>query len=100
MGARLMRDWILHPICDLAELARRQEIIATFFSESFLMSNLRDTITGVRDMERLTSRLAQNAGNARDLLALGTSLSRLPDIAEDLRVLESKQAYFTPLLHT
>lgn len=99
MGARLMRDWILHPICDLAELARRQEIIATFLSESFLMSKLRDTMKGVRDMERLTSRLAQNAGNARDLLALGTSLSRLPDIAEDLRVLESKQSYFTPLLH-
>ena len=99
MGARLIRDWILHPICDLAELARRQEIIATFLSESFLMSKLRDTMKGVRDMERLTSRLAQNAGNARDLLALGTSLSRLPDIAEDLRVLESKQSYFTPLLH-
>ncbi|MBE6417118.1 MAG: DNA mismatch repair protein MutS [Akkermansiaceae bacterium] len=99
MGARKMRDWILHPICDLTELTRRQEIIATFLSEGFLMSQLRDTLKGVRDMERLTSRLAQNAGNARDLLALGTSLSRLPDIAEDLRVLEAKQAHFAPLLH-
>ena len=98
MGARKMRDWILHPICDLKELTRRQDIIGTFLSEGFLMSQLRDTLKGVRDMERLTSRLAQNAGNARDLLALGTSLARLPDIAEDLRVLESKQAHFSPLL--
>ena len=98
MGARKMRDWILHPICDLKELTRRQDIIGTFLSEGFLMSQLRDTLKGVRDMERLTSRLAQNAGNARDLLALGTSLSRLPDIAEDLRVLESKQPHFSPLL--
>ncbi|MBR3925347.1 MAG: DNA mismatch repair protein MutS [Akkermansia sp.] len=98
MGARKMRDWVLHPICDLAELLRRQELIATFLSESFLMSKLRDTFKGVRDMERLTSRLAQNAGNARDLLALGTSLSLLPNIAEDLQALATRQPLFEPLL--
>ncbi|MDO5464884.1 MAG: DNA mismatch repair protein MutS [Akkermansia sp.] len=98
MGARKMRDWVLHPICDLNELLRRQELIATFLSEPFLMSKLRDTFKGVRDTERLTSRLAQNAGNARDLLALGTSLSRLPDIAQDLQVLAERQPLFTPLL--
>ena len=98
MGARKMRDWILHPICDLAELLRRQEIISSFLSEPFLMSKLREAFKGVRDMERLTSRLAQNAGNARDLLALGTSLSRLPDIAADLQVLSERQVFFEPLL--
>lgn len=97
MGARKMRDWILHPICDLAELGRRQEIIATFLTEGFLMSELRDALKGVRDLERLTSRLSQNAGNARDLLALGSSLSRLPDIAGDLSALEKKQPLFAPL---
>ncbi len=97
MGARLMRDWILHPICDLAELTRRQELIAGFLTEPFLMSQLRDSLKGVRDLERLTSRLAQNAGNARDLLALGTSLARLPDVAQDLHVLEMRQALFAPL---
>ena len=99
MGARKMRDWVLHPICDLAELQRRQELIAAFLEEPFLMSQLRDTFKGVRDTERLTSRLAQNAGNARDLLALGTSLSLLPDIAQDLQVLSTRQPYFEPLLH-
>ncbi|MBR5523454.1 MAG: DNA mismatch repair protein MutS [Akkermansia sp.] len=97
MGARLMRDWILHPICDLAELTRRQELIAGFLSEPFLMSQLRDSLKGVRDLERLTSRLAQNAGNARDLLALGTSLAQLPDIAQDVHVLEMRQPLFAPL---
>ncbi len=98
MGARKMRDWVLHPICELTELLRRQELIATFLSEAFLMSKLRDTFKGVRDLERLTSRLAQNAGNARDLLALSCSLTRLPDIAADIQVLSGKQAYFEPLL--
>ena len=97
MGARLLREWILHPICDMAELMRRQDIIAAFLEEPFLMSKLRDSLKGVRDLERLTSRLSQGAGNARDLLALGVSLARMPDIVEDLRSLEPRQPLFTAL---
>lgn len=100
MGARKLRDWVLHPICDLVELRRRQDVIAAFLEEPFLMSELRDSLKGVRDLERLTSRLAQNAGNARDLLGLGVSLSRLPDIAQDLQVFGRKLVYFNTLRET
>lgn len=98
MGARKLRDWILHPLADMQELLRRQELIAGFLREPFLMSELRDSFKGVRDMERLVSRLSQGAGNARDLLALGTSLSHLPDIVEDLRAIAHHQPLFLPLL--
>ncbi len=98
MGARKLRDWILHPICDRDELLRRQELIAGFLAEPYLMSKLRDSLKGVRDMERLVSRLSQGAGNARDLLALGTSLAQLPGIAEDLSALVQHQPLFKPLL--
>lgn len=98
MGARKLRDWILHPIYDLTELHRRQELIAGYLKEPFLMSKLRAAMKGVRDMERLVSRLSQGAGNARDLLALGTSLAQVPDIAEDMRALETQQPLFTDLL--
>ena len=97
MGARLLREWLLHPICDLAELTRRQDIISAFLEEPFLMTKLRDSLKGVRDLERLTSRLSQGAGNARDLLALGVSLVRMPDIVEDIRSLEPRQPLFTAL---
>lgn len=91
MGARKLRDWLLHPLCDLTELRRRQDIVTAFLAEPFLMSKLRDSLKGVRDMERLTSRLAQNAGNARDMQALGLSLSRLPDIGQDLRAFSERE---------
>ena len=54
MGARLLREWLLHPICDLEELTRRQDIISAFLEEPFLMSKLRDSLKGVRDLERLS----------------------------------------------
>ena len=97
MGARLLREWILHPICELPELTRRQNIIAAFLREPFLMSKLRDSLRRVRDMERLTSRLAQGAGNARDLLALATSLASLPDITGDLSAIALSEVALSAL---
>ncbi len=87
MGARLLRDWLLHPICDMEELSRRQDIIAAFLAEPFLMSKLRDSLGKIRDLERLSSRLSQGAGNARDLIGLQLSLGHLPHVLEDLRAL-------------
>ncbi len=87
MGARLLRDWILHPLRDLATLARRQDIIAAFLAEPFLLAKCRDSLKGIRDIERTTSRLSQNSGNARDLQSLATSLSHIPALKEDLSTL-------------
>ena len=98
MGARKLRDWILHPTCCMPELLRRQNLIAGFLNEPFLMSELRNSFKGVRDTERLVSRLSQGAGNARDLLALGTSLTHLPAIASDLGALQKHDVLFTPIL--
>ena len=97
MGARLLREWILHPVCELSELTRRQELIAGFLAEPFLMSKLRESLRNVRDVERLTSRLSQGAGNARDLLALSVSLSHLPNIVQDITMLEPSHPHFTAL---
>ena len=37
MGARKLRDWILHPLRDLNTLNARQDMIAAFLAEPFLM---------------------------------------------------------------
>jgi DNA mismatch repair protein MutS len=84
MGARLLRDWILHPLRDLAALTSRQETIAAFLAEPFLLSKCRESLKGIRDIERTTSRLSQNSGNARDLQSLSISLSRIPALKDDL----------------
>ncbi len=84
MGARLLRDWILHPLRNLETLAARQDSIAAFLGEPFLLSKCRDSLKGIRDIERTTSRLAQGSGNARDLQSLAISLSHIPTLREDL----------------
>ncbi|MFT3989797.1 MAG: DNA mismatch repair protein MutS [Luteolibacter sp.] len=84
MGARLLRDWILHPLRDLKTLTQRQDSIAAFLAEPFLLSKCRESLKGIRDIERTTSRLSQGTGNARDLQSLGTSLSHVPALKDDL----------------
>jgi len=87
MGARLLRDWILHPLRDREILIQRQEVIAAFMGEPFLLNKTRESLKGVRDMERTLGRLSQGSGNARDVQALSISLERLPALQEDLQAL-------------
>ena len=90
MGARRLRDWILHPLCTLEPLRERQEFVAELLAEPFLLSELREALKGIRDIERTASRLNQSGGNARDLLALQNSLVRLPDLKTHLRSLAER----------
>lgn len=78
MGARLLREWILHPLRDLAAITRRQDAIAAFHDAPPLLAAARDILRDMRDMERAASRLSLASGNARDLAALRTSLALLP----------------------
>ena len=87
MGARKLRDWILHPLCDLAALHARQELIGRFIAEPFILGNLRETLKGIRDLERTIGRLTQTGGNARDLQVLRTSLEQIPQLRTDLESL-------------
>lgn len=89
MGARLLRDWILHPLRDLATLTARQDIIAGLLEEPYILSKCRESLKGIRDIERTTSRLSQGSGNARDLQALAISLGHIPALKQDFSTLSS-----------
>ncbi|HEY3897176.1 MAG TPA: DNA mismatch repair protein MutS [Chthoniobacter sp.] len=90
MGARKMRDWVLHPLCDLAPLRQRQQMIGDLLAEPFLLGNLRETLKSIRDMERTIGRLTQTGGNARDLQVLRTSLEQIPQLRNDLEALHTR----------
>ena len=87
MGARLLREWILHPSRNIALLEDRQALISALIAEPFVLSKCREAMRQIRDIERTTSRLAQGAGNARDLQQLTVSLDCIPPLKEDLRSL-------------
>lgn len=87
MGGRKLRSWILQPLRDLAELERRQQLIADLLHEADLLAALRICLKGIRDLERAAGRLSQASGNARDLVALKTSLQQIPELKGELQKL-------------
>lgn len=86
MGARLLREWVLHPLRDADEIERRQEAIASLLDDALLLGDLRTRLGEIRDIERATARLGGLSGNARDLAALAQSLDRIPVLAASLGV--------------
>src|ERR1043166_2738182 len=77
MGGRKLRSWILQPLRNLPELQRRQQMIADLLQEPDLLASIRSELKSIRDIERATGRLSQASGNARDLVALKSSLQQI-----------------------
>ena len=93
MGGRKLRDWILHPLCEMEPLVQRQQLIADFLSEPFLLSQCRESLKSIRDIERTVGRLSQAGGNARDLLALKNSLEQIPELKSHLEAVLAVRAH-------
>lgn len=82
MGARLLRDWVAHPLRSVAQIVLRHQAVAEFHGENSPMLALRESLREVKDLERIIGRLASGGGNARDLLGLKLSLQRLPSLRQ------------------
>jgi DNA mismatch repair protein MutS len=95
MGGRKLRTWILQPLRDLAELERRQQMIADLLHEPDVIAALRHCLKSIRDLERAAGRLSQASGNARDLVALKTSLEQIPELKRSLQMLLDRLAFGT-----
>lgn len=80
MGARRLREWLLHPLCEVAPLEARQDAIGLVLANGRLLAEVREVLSGVRDMERTLGRLVQAGGNARDLVVLRVGLEQVPGI--------------------
>lgn len=92
MGGRKLRDWILHPLCEIPALEKRQQLIADLLADTFLLNQCRESLRSIRDIERTVSRLSQGGGNARDLIALRDSVAQIPDIRAHLQALLESSA--------
>jgi DNA mismatch repair protein MutS len=95
MGARKLRAWILQPLRDLTELQRRQQMVGQLLQESDLLGSIRAELKSIRDIERAAGRLSQASGNARDLVALKTSLQQIPSLKRELGKLIDRLSFGT-----
>ena len=89
MGKRKLRATILRPLLDLAAIDERLDGVAEIHRDVQNREHLRESISGILDLERLLSRISLDSAGPRDLLALGQSAALLPAVAEQLMHLSS-----------
>ncbi|HWO29054.1 MAG TPA: hypothetical protein VNO32_09670, partial [Candidatus Acidoferrum sp.] len=80
MGKRLLRAWLLRPSLDLAEINARLDAVEAGVKQTIAREELRRALDGVLDLERLLSRVTLETANPRDVLALASSLAKIPAI--------------------
>ncbi|MGT2933685.1 DNA mismatch repair protein MutS [Streptococcus catagoni] len=89
MGMRLLKTWIDRPLVKKEAILDRQNIIQVFLDNFIERSDLSDSLKGVYDIERLTSRVAFGKVNPKDLLQLGHTLAQVPYIKAILEGMDS-----------
>ena len=85
MGSRLLKKWISQPLIDINMIDQRLDAVGELSGNLMLREELSNELRSVLDIERLTGRIAAQAANARDLVALNGSLKHLPRIKFTLK---------------
>ncbi|GIS43077.1 MAG: hypothetical protein Ct9H90mP16_01470 [Candidatus Poseidoniales archaeon] len=80
MGRRLLKEWLLRPLMDASEIEMRHAAVGSLVNANRRLREIRASLKAMRDLERLSTRLAYNRVNGRDLLAICDCLSRMPTL--------------------
>jgi DNA mismatch repair protein MutS len=89
MGGRKLRHWLDQPLMDLDEIQLRLDAVEELKNAFMTRNELMELLRGVYDIERLSGKLVFGNVNARDLISLKISLSKLPCIKETASQLQA-----------
>jgi DNA mismatch repair protein MutS len=92
MGKRLLRSWILRPSIESVEINERLDTVEAQVKKTIHREELRRSLGGILDLERLLSRVTLETANPRDVLALAASLAKIPAVRVSLGHFEAERA--------
>lgn len=90
MGGRKLRKWLEQPLLDIDLINERLDAVDEFKNKFMVRKETIEHLKRVYDIERLASKLVVGNVNARDLLALKDSISKIPYITELISGLHAK----------
>ena len=84
MGKRLLRSWIEQPLINVSAIIYRQNAVEELYTLNQKRSELFTLLSGVNDLERISTRVVYGSANAKELKSLAQSLHLLPAVKEQL----------------
>lgn len=91
MGRRMLRSWIEQPLKSPARIIERLDAVETLYKKSVALSDLRDLLDRVYDLERLMTKVMYKSANPRDLKSLSATAMQLPLIKQELAKLDGSK---------
>ncbi|MEE0946442.1 MAG: DNA mismatch repair protein MutS [Acutalibacteraceae bacterium] len=90
MGKRLMKSWLEQPLMTYNLINLRQNAVEELYTDTFLRGELFESLRGIRDIERIMSKVVYGTGSARDLRAICSTIERLPAVKSNLEKVQSR----------
>ncbi len=89
MGARFLRRMLLQPLKSVSGINARLDAVEELTKNSEVRRELSEQLSGFGDLERLVARISTKRASPRELGALRTMLTRIPDIKSEIVKLSS-----------
>jgi len=88
MGSRLLRRWTQKPLLDVKEINARLDAVEELANNAILREDLEKALSGIKDIERIESRIAMGKATPKDLINLRESLKKAADIPQNYNVIK------------
>ena len=83
MGSRLLRRWTQKPLLDVKEINARLDAVEELANNAILREDLEKALSGIKDIERIESRIAMGKATPKDLINLRESLKKAAELPQN-----------------
>lgn len=90
MGKRLLRSWLEQPLLSMQSILQRQNAVDELASDAVLLGEATEYLTGMRDVERLMTRVVYGTANPKEVQELSRTMSRFDPLKQLLSTAHSK----------
>ena len=80
MGGRLLIRWLNDPLVDKNDIQDRLDAVEEIKNNMILKDEIIENLKSVYDIERIAGKISYGSANARDLISLKNSISKLPEM--------------------
>ena len=80
MGARMLRNYVEHPLLDVKKIIERQRAVSCLCDNLVLRGEIGEQLKSVLDLERLMTKVVYGTANGKDMRAISSTLSVIPEI--------------------
>ncbi len=80
MGGRLLGRWLTYPLRSYSQIVARHDAVEELSSAPKQLARLRELLAGMSAIDRIAAGIAMSRVRPRELLGLGETLSRLPEL--------------------